>query len=257
MSEERDPGDVPVLDTPDRPAHGVDRGDRLHEFRGESVSVTWSRKRCIHVAACVMNLPRVFQPGRRPWIDVTRAPADAIARVVGHCPTGALHFERTDGGTPESVPETNLALVTRQGPIYLRGDIEVMDESGALRLADTRVAVCRCGQSANKPLCDGAHLATGFSDAGAISAGIEVQNTGESGGKLRVRPLQDGPLEVEGPFILASADRRTMLEASRARLCRCGRSQTKPFCDGSHKRLTSDPSASSAQRIGDVDGGVP
>ena len=139
MSEDRDPGDAPALQAPDQPAQGVDRGDRVHEFPGVSVSVTWSRRRCIHAAACIMNLPDVFQPGRLPWIDVTRASADAIARVVAHCPTGALHCERTDGGPPETAPAKNLARVTRDGPIYLHGDIELVDESGALRLVDTRV----------------------------------------------------------------------------------------------------------------------
>ena len=55
-------------------------------------------------------------------------------------------------------------------------------------------------------------------------------------GKLRVRPQRDGPLQLEGRFSLASADRRTVLSGSGARLCRCGQSQTKPFCDGSHQR---------------------
>src|SRR5436309_964640 len=128
MIEDRDPGDAPALQAPERPAQGVDRGDRVHEFPGASVTVTWSRRRCIHAAACIMNLPDVFQPGRRPWIDVTRASADAIARVVAHCPTGALHWERTDGGRPETAPERNPQRVTRHGRIDLHGDIEQVDE---------------------------------------------------------------------------------------------------------------------------------
>jgi CDGSH-type Zn-finger protein/uncharacterized Fe-S cluster protein YjdI len=235
-SDSRDCGDVPALAAPARPAQGVDRGDRVHEFRGESVTVTWSRQRCIHAASCVMNLPRVFEPGRRPWIDLTGTPADVIARVVAHCPTGSLHFERTDGGEPEAAPDTNLARVTRDGPIYLHGAIELLDESGALRLADTRVALCRCGRSSNKPLCDGAHL-TGFRDLGALSPENQLQDRGLRGGTLRVRPEPNGPLEIEGAFTIASADRRTMLQGSRARLCRCGNSRTKPFCDGSHQHV--------------------
>jgi CDGSH-type Zn-finger protein len=184
-----------------------------------------------------MSLPTVFEPGRRPWIDATRASADAIARVVAHCPTGALHCERTDGGLAETTPPANTALVTRHGPVYLHGDIEVLDESGALRLADTRVALCRCGGSANKPLCDGTHVAAGFRDVGAVSAENGVKDSNVRDGKLRVRPEPNGPLQLEGPFALASADRRTMLAGSSARLCRCGHSQTKPFCDGSHKRV--------------------
>jgi len=236
MRDERDPGAAPVAPAMAEGARGVDRGDRIHEFQGGGVSVTWSRRRCIHVGECVMNLPAVFAPGRRPWVDATRASADAIARVVGHCPTGALHCTRTDGGVAEIAPAANAVRPMRHGPLYLHGDIEVLDESGALRLADTRVALCRCGRSANKPLCDGAHVAARFRDAGAVRDGNAVTDPGVPDGKLRVRPQRDGPLQLEGRFSLASADRRTVLSGSGARLCRCGQSQTKPFCDGSHQR---------------------
>ena len=235
MPDERDPGATPMRAVGES-AFGLDRGDRVHEFRGEGVTVTWSRRRCIHVAECVMNLPAVFEPGRRPWVDASEAPAKSIARVVARCPTGALHCTLADGGLAEAMPETNLVRPTRHGPLYLHGDIEVMDESGALRLADTRVALCRCGDSANKPLCDGAHLTAGFREVGAIGDGKAMTDPGVPDGKLRVRPERDGPLQLEGPFSLTNADHRTVLSGSRARLCRCGQSQNKPFCDGSHQR---------------------
>ena len=236
MKDERDPGAAPAGPPAGEPACGIDRGDRVHEFRGEGVSVTWSRRRCVHVAECVMNLPTVFEPGRRPWVDATQASADAIVRVVARCPTGALHCTRTDGGVAEAAPAANTVRVTRDGPLYLHGDIEVLDESGARRLADTRVALCRCGGSSNKPLCDGSHFAAGFRDAGAVRGENTVQDPGAAQAKLLVRPQREGPLQLEGPFTLASADRRTVLAGSGARLCRCGTSRNKPFCDGSHER---------------------
>lgn len=233
MSEERDPG------SPDPPptregTPGVDRGDRVHEFRGQGVTVTWSRRRCIHAAACVMGLPRVFAPGRRPWVDPTQSTADAIARVVVRCPTGALHFARNDGGPAEAVPPENSVAVTRHGPLYVHGEIEVYDESGALRLADVRVALCRCGKSANRPLCDGSHLTTGFQDEGGVHPGTALADPSLVDRTLRVRPQAGGPLEIEGPFSLTSADHRTVLLGSRVKLCRCGGSGNKPFCDGTH-----------------------
>ena len=93
-NQERDPGATPAQPLQDEPAHGVDRGDRHHEFRSGGLRITWSRRRCIHAGVCVMSLPAVFEPGRRPWIDATGARADSIARVVARCPTGALHCER-------------------------------------------------------------------------------------------------------------------------------------------------------------------
>jgi CDGSH-type Zn-finger protein/uncharacterized Fe-S cluster protein YjdI len=234
MNDDRDPGPAPSPKVAE-PAYGVDRGDRPHEFHGPGVSVTWSRRRCIHVAECVFGLPTVFEPGRRPWVDATQAAVDAIARVVARCPTGALHCTRTDGAV-EAPPAVNMVRPAPDGPLYLHGDIEVLDESGALRLADTRVALCRCGRSANKPLCNGAHLVTGFHDAGAVRDASALTDPGAADGKLRVRPEPNGPLRLEGRITLVSADRGTVLGGSRARLCRCGRSQNKPFCDGSHER---------------------
>lgn len=236
MSDERDPGTTRDLAASSTPAPGVDRGDRVHEFRGKDIRVTWSRRRCIHAAECVMHLPTVFEPGRRPWVEVSQASEDAVARVVTRCPTGALHYARTDGVLPEVAPPTNSVLVTRNGPVYLRGDIELLDESGALRLADTRVALCRCGRSGNRPLCDGSHLAMGFRDAGAVRDENAVQGPGAPDGKLRVRPQPDGPLRLDGPFSLTGADRGVVLSGDSARLCRCGHSRNKPFCDGSHER---------------------
>jgi CDGSH-type Zn-finger protein/uncharacterized Fe-S cluster protein YjdI len=235
MSDARDPGSTP--DPPAPPAPGVARGDRVHRFEAEGITVTWSRKRCTHAAECVMNLPTVFEPGRSPWVDATQGAPDAIARVVMRCPTGALHFARTDGGAAEPVPATNTIRVTRNGPIVLRGDIEVLNDAGEVMLRDTRVALCRCGQSRMKPLCDNAHRAAGFRDAGQIVDEDSVQDPGATGGTLRVIPQANGSLQLSGPFAIASDDGEVMLAGTSTWFCRCGQSGTKPFCDGSHERV--------------------
>ena len=52
------------------------------------------------------------------------------------------------------------------GPIRIEGEFEILDPSGApFGLAGrTVISLCRCGQSANKPFCDGSHNRTGFAD---------------------------------------------------------------------------------------------
>ena len=52
------------------------------------------------------------------------------------------------------------------GPIRIEGDFEICDPNGAaFGLAGrTTISLCRCGQSANKPFCDGSHNRTGFID---------------------------------------------------------------------------------------------
>jgi CDGSH-type Zn-finger protein/uncharacterized Fe-S cluster protein YjdI len=233
---ERDPGAAPTSEAAPATAHGVARGDRVHTFETDQIRVTWSRTRCTHVAACVFNLPAVFEPGRRPWVDLSQGTADRVARTIQRCPTGALHFERLDGGEAEPVPPVNTVLISKNGPIHLRGDIEVLDESGATLLRDTRVALCRCGQSAHRPLCDYAHHATGFKDAGAMQPGACVEQGETAETRLRVRPLPDGPVELDGPFAISSADGASMMAGTNVKLCRCGQSASKPYCDESHKR---------------------
>jgi CDGSH-type Zn-finger protein len=57
--------------------------------------------------------------------------------------------------------------VRNNGPLRLEGDVTLLDESGkAWGLAGrTVVSLCRCGESANKPFCDGSHNRSGFASA--------------------------------------------------------------------------------------------
>lgn len=209
--------------------------DKLHEFESGDIKVTWSKTRCIHAAECVAHLPGVFQPGTRPWIKLDQADADHVARVVLRCPTGALHYERADGGAAEPVPTANSVVVSRNGPLYLRGDIELVTEDGTVLLRDTRVALCRCGQSANKPFCDNSHLRAAFHDAGAVTDLDGVSDPGSMRTSLRITAHTNASYELDGPLALASSDGATILAGTSVWLCRCGQSKMKPFCDGSHE----------------------
>jgi CDGSH-type Zn-finger protein/uncharacterized Fe-S cluster protein YjdI len=209
--------------------------DKLHEFESGDLRVTWSKQRCIHAAECVRGLPGVFMPGRRPWITPADAPADRIAAIVMRCPTGALHFQRRDGGAPEPVPEQNTIVPSRDGPLFLRGDLEVTGPGGTVLLRDTRVALCRCGRSRNKPFCDNSHWSIAFNDDGEVfEGGVKPAEAPPPDGRLRITPTVDGPLELRGPLTVRSADGRVAFEGGRAALCRCGGSRNKPFCDASH-----------------------
>lgn len=133
----------------------------LH-YSGKKAAVSYDVRRCIHAAECVHGLPEVFDPGRKPWIDPDRAEAEQLLQVIMRCPTGALHLERIDGEQAEPTPERNTAIVERNGPVYLRGDLEIVTGEGEVLLRDTRIALCRCGASENKPFCDGSHVRIGF-----------------------------------------------------------------------------------------------
>jgi CDGSH-type Zn-finger protein/uncharacterized Fe-S cluster protein YjdI len=208
--------------------------DRLHVFESPAITVTWSRRRCNHVAECVRGLPAVFQPGRVPWVDATQATADRVAEVVRRCPTGALHYERHDGGPSEPVPAVNTVVPDPDGPLLLSGDIEVVAADGGAVVRETRVALCRCGATKDQPFCDGSHWDAGFDDPGRLAEGGTPAG-GEAGpGPLRVVLGAGGPLFLEGRFTLASVRGDARRELGGAELCRCGASRTRPFCDGSH-----------------------
>lgn len=52
-----------------------------------------------------------------------------------------------------------------------------------------------------------------------------------------IHPQIDGPLHVEGDIEIYAADGSLMQKTSEVWLCRCGKSASKPFCDGSHKTV--------------------
>lgn len=202
-------------------------------YENDAIRVFWEPKRCIHSGLCIHGQPAVFDATRRPWVDVNAADAAATGDVIRRCPTGALRYERLDGGPGEPVPPENTALVSRHGPIYLRGDLKLVGEFGAVVAEGTRMALCRCGLSANKPFCDGAHGRAGFADRAEAPA--EAQRPDEPmGGELRIEATVNGPLAFRGPCILVDSAGRKAAYARQFMLCRCGHSAAKPFCDGSH-----------------------
>lgn len=211
--------------------------EKTHDYQNDEIVVRYRLSRCIHAAACVRGLPHVFDPNRKPWVDASAADGDAIAEVVMRCPTGALHFERLDGGPAETPDETNTVLPTPRGPLYVRGDLEIRDASGAVTLRDTRVALCRCGQSANKPFCDGSHWNARFADDGRVAENKLTGEFGAGGGPLVITATENGPLRIEGPLELWSSDANATHRGARGTLCRCGQSATKPYCDGNHTRV--------------------
>ena len=132
-------------------------------YTSPDITVFYDAKLCIHAAECVRGLPAVFDTSKKPWIDPAQGTAEEIASVIHKCPSGALRYERLDGGQPEIADAPNLSLV-KDGPIFMRGAINLNDGQGNVLFEGTRVALCRCGMSKNKPFCDRSHLA-GFEAA--------------------------------------------------------------------------------------------
>jgi CDGSH-type Zn-finger protein len=123
--------------------------------------------------------------------------------------------------------------VRPNGPYIITGEF-TLHARGAPR-DDASIVLCRCGRSANKPYCDGTHTRIGFIDAGILLADAAA-NGAIGAGPIVVTPKSNGPLKCAGPMKVSSADGR-IRECHDTCLCRCGGSATKPFCDGTHKKI--------------------
>lgn len=206
--------------------------DKIHQYAGDEATVTWNKTRCIHAAACVRGLPAVFDTSQKPWVRPDEAALEELSEVVARCPTGALKLARSDG-EKEPIPEKNTVRTAPGGPLYCQGELVVTSAEGDLLVEDTRVALCRCGASANKPYCDNSHKDAGFRDAGLWQD--DKPTEGSSSGAVRFKLVKDGPLLVDGPVTIQTSAGEVRFVGEKAALCRCGASENKPYCDGSHK----------------------
>jgi CDGSH-type Zn-finger protein/uncharacterized Fe-S cluster protein YjdI len=209
----------------------------VRRYESQGAVVLYDAARCIHAAECVRGLPAVFDPQAKPWIRPESANANELAAVICRCPTGALMLERKDSGAAEQPDATNTVVIEPNGPLYLRGRIRYASGSHAALAEYTRVALCRCGASANKPFCDGSHKKSGFTDAGACNPRDRDKPAAPqpATGPVKLNPIANGPLMVEGWIEFKAADGSTFIAGEKCWLCRCGHSKHKPFCDSSHK----------------------
>lgn len=134
------------------------------EYTNGEVTIVWQPEKCIHSTNCWKGLPKAFDPKKRPWISLDEVNADEIMEQVLKCPSGALSIkkiESAEGDTLESV--TAEVVIIPNGPIQLKGPMVITHKNGT-RETKKEVFLCRCGQSSNKPFCDGTHRKCGFKD---------------------------------------------------------------------------------------------
>ncbi len=207
---------------------------KIHDYQGQGITVQYDLKRCIHAEKCVQGLPVVFNREGRPWIQPQHATADELVAVIEQCPTGALHYQRTDGGAPETIHQQNTIQIDPNGPLHLRGNVEIVSSTGSLVLNDTRVALCRCGASQYKPFCDNSHLEAGFVDPGLPTIS-NIKDLPEGESQMVITLNQNGPIGVSGNFQILNANGDVIFQGTETWLCRCGGSKNKPFCDKTHR----------------------
>ncbi len=221
---------APVAPAKTAPQSTVEDGVEIAP--GSALTILFEAKRCIHARFCVTGLPGVFKANvQGPWIDPDAASTEALVGVALACPSGAIRYRRHDGGPEEAPPPVNLARIRENGPYAVHADVELAGH-GAL----TRATLCRCGASRNKPFCDGSHTEAGFAATGE-PATRPSDPLDPRGGRLSITPQTDGPLVVRGALEICAGTGRTVDRVTSARLCRCGGSATKPYCDGTHAKI--------------------
>jgi CDGSH-type Zn-finger protein len=148
-------------------ADEVSRTERAKTYEGDGIVVYDDRSICTHAGFCGTAITNVWK--------LIAATGDTnvriqVAAMVEHCPSGALSYAVVDAGAagetqdrrdiePDLPPQI---AVTPDGPLWVTGAVPVETSSGGLLEARNRVTLCRCGGSANKPLCDGSHKKAGF-----------------------------------------------------------------------------------------------
>lgn len=156
-----------------------DRGDnKERRYSNEDITVTWRPSKCIHVTTCYRELIEVFNPRKRPWVNMKGASTEEIIRVVDLCPTDALTYEWNDEKKQKQVKkeikkeepvkdrievEAAEVRVMHNGPLLVKGKFKIIGSSGTELKQMKMATFCRCGKSQKMPFCDGTHRKINFS----------------------------------------------------------------------------------------------
>ena len=158
------------------------------KYSNDEITVFWKPSACVHASYCYRELIEVFDPGRRPWVDMSGASTERIIEVVNMCPTEALTWKWNDEEKNKSTgpdqtnhinfrrPELMNAVqsnleskpvsvrIMADGPVLIKGSFTLLYDGKKKEIKDSLISVCRCGGSKMPPFCDGHHKIIGFED---------------------------------------------------------------------------------------------
>jgi uncharacterized Fe-S cluster protein YjdI len=136
------------------------------EYSNEDITVVWQPSKCIHSAICWKGengLSQVFDPRKKPWVDMSGADSQAIMNKIDQCPSGALSYYKNDASLEKPIVETETIIEPlSNGPLLVYGNVSIKKADGTEEKKSKVTAFCRCGASQNKPFCDGAHVKIEF-----------------------------------------------------------------------------------------------
>ena len=147
--------------------------DQRDSYPGQQVTIFDNRGSCQHSGLCTDRLAAVFRTGAEPFVAPSGGRLDEIIRAVRDCPSGALSYALDDAEARAQVDwdgtRPPAIEVTGDGPYRITGQIALAGPAGepepqGAGASREHYALCRCGQSRNKPFCSGMHWYVGFRD---------------------------------------------------------------------------------------------
>jgi len=130
---------------------------RRTSYPGTGIEVFDDRGTCVHAGFCGNQVSNVWKMSAKTDDTVIRS---QVIAMIERCPSGALTYEINDTVIEPDLP-VEIAVI-EDGPLWVSGGISIERSDGQPVEVRNRVTLCRCGQSANKPLCDGSHKEAGF-----------------------------------------------------------------------------------------------
>ena len=153
------------------------------EYTNGEITVFWKPSKCIHATTCFRELIDVYNPRKRPWVNMKGASTERIIEVTDKCPTQAIYWkynkdmdhvpgpaqstedELNPLSLKNSKEEESAAKITlmKNGPLLVEGEFKVISAEGVELKPMIMTSFCRCGNSKAQPYCDGTHRQIGFS----------------------------------------------------------------------------------------------
>jgi CDGSH-type Zn-finger protein len=137
------------------------RAERARVLEGDGVVMTDDRSLCTKSGHCTDRFSDVWEMIGQTSDPVVRARLELMVEL---CPSGRLAHAPTSEAEPVEPKFAPSIAVIRDGPLWVRGGIPIESSNGTTYEVRNRVTLCRCGQSSNKPFCDGTHKLVGFRD---------------------------------------------------------------------------------------------
>lgn len=145
-----------------------DRDRQTKIYQGKAITIYDNRDICSHRGYCTGELPTVFRK-EEPWIDPDGDTVEKIIAVCDKCPSGALSYslngqERAQGQKREGKIRLSERHFGYHGPYDVTGNVRLQGAKDRDPESATKMTLCRCGHSKNKPFCDGEHYEHQFED---------------------------------------------------------------------------------------------